>query len=218
MNLGDLSGDILTYIITYGAVALGVTVFLAALGLPFPSTVFVLASGAFVQQGVLNFPSTLVVALLFVVTGDSLSFGMGWLLRGFLQKRFGGLVSWRNAEAYFQTRGGAAIFLTRCLLTPIAVPTNWIAGGSGYRPLRFVAYAAAGELTWLLVYGGLGYLFGSQWEIVSAFISDFSGLLMGLVMLAGGIYWWLRRENGKRSEAGEWAEAESRPQSHIDAV
>lgn len=197
MSLSELSGDILTYIITYGSVALGVTILMAALGVPFPSTVFVLASGAFIQQGVLSFPSTLAMALLFVVAGDFLSFGMGWLLRGFLHRRFGGLESWRNAEAYFQKRGGAAIFLTRCLLTPIAVPTNWIAGSSGYRPLRFVAYAAAGELTWLLVYGGLGYLFGSQWEVVSAFISDFSGLLMGLVIVAGGVYWWLRRENGK---------------------
>jgi len=197
MSLADLSSNILTYIITYGAVALGVTVLLAALGVPFPSTVFVLASGAFIQQGVLDLPSTLAVALLFVVAGDMLSYGMGRLLRGFLQKRFGRLESWRNAESYFQQRGGVAIYLTRCVLTPIAVPTNWIAGGSGYRFLRFVGYAVAGELTWLLIYGGLGYLFGSQWEVVSIFINDFSGLLVGLVMLAGGVYWWLRRENGK---------------------
>lgn len=194
MSLADLSGNILSYIITYGSVALGVTILLAALGVPFPSTVFVLASGAFIQQGVLDLPSTLGVALLFVVTGDTLSYGMGRLLRGFIQRRFGGLESWRNAEAYFQRRGGLAIYLTRCLLTPIAVPTNWIAGSSGYRPLGFVAYAAAGELTWLLAYGGLGYLFGSQWEAVSTFISDFSGLLVGLVLLVGGVYWWWRRE------------------------
>lgn len=196
MSLADLSGQILTYIITYGGVALGVAVFLAAVGVPFPSTVFVLASGAFIQQGVLDLPVTLALALLFVVAGDALSYGMGRLLRGVILRRFGGLESWRNAEGYFQRRGGGAIFLTRWLLTPIAVPTNWIAGSSGYRPLRFVAYAAAGELTWLLIYGGLGYLFGSQWEVVSTFVSDFSGLLVGLVMLAGGLYWWLRRKGG----------------------
>lgn len=194
MSLADLSGNVLSYIITYGSVALGVTILLAALGIPFPSTVFVLASGAFIQQGVLDLPSTLAVALIFVVTGDTLSYGMGRLLRGFIQRRFGGMESWRNAEANFQRRGGVAIYLTRCLLTPIAVPTNWIAGSSGYRPLHFVAYAAAGELTWLLAYGGLGYLFGSQWEAVSTFISDFSGLLVGLVLLAGGVIWWWQRE------------------------
>jgi membrane-associated protein len=121
MSLADLSGNILSYIITYGSVALGVTVLLAALSVPFPSTVFVLASGAFIQQGVLDLPSTLAVALLFVVTGDTLSYGMGRLLRGFMQRRFGKMESWRNAEAYFERRGGVAIYLTRCLLTPIAV-------------------------------------------------------------------------------------------------
>ncbi len=194
MSLADLSGDILSYIITYGSVALGVTVFLAAVGVPFPSTVFVLASGAFIQQGVLDLPTTLAVALLFVVMGDTLGYGMGRLLRVFMQRRFGKIERWRSAEGYFQRRGGIAIYLTRWLLTPIAVPTNWIAGSSGYHPLCFLAYAAAGELTWLVAYGGLGYLFGSQWEVVSRFISDFSGLLAGLVLLAGGVYWWLRRE------------------------
>lgn len=193
MSVSDLSGEILTYIITYGAVALGVTVFLAAVGVPFPSTVFVLASGAFIQQGVLDLPTTLAVALLFVVTGDTLGYGMGRLLRVFMQRRFGKIERWRSAEAYFQRRGGIAIFLTRWLLTPIAVPTNWIAGSSGYHPLRFLAYAAVGELTWLLAYGGLGYLFGSQWVVVSTFVSDFSGLLVGLVLLVGGVYWWVRR-------------------------
>ena len=57
-----------------------------------------------------------------------------------------------------------------------------------------MGYAAAGELTWLLVYGGLDYLFGSQWEAVSTFISDFSGLLVGLVILTGGVVWWVRRK------------------------
>jgi len=96
MSLADLSGEILTYIITYGAVALGVTVLLTALGVPFPSTVFVLASGAFIQQGVLDLPSTLAVSLLFVVAGDTLSYEMGRLLRGFMQRRFGKLAQCRS--------------------------------------------------------------------------------------------------------------------------
>ncbi len=188
----DLNGQILTYIITYGAIALGATVFLAALGFPVPSTVFVIASGAFVEQGILPLPSTLVLALLFVVAGDTLSYGMGRLLRGLLLRRLGGRDVWRDGEAYFQRRGGAAIYLTRCLFTPIAVPTNWIAASSGYHPLRFVFYATAGEVTWLLAYGGLGYLFGSQWSAVGAFVNDFSGLLLGLFLLAAGAYWWRR--------------------------
>jgi membrane protein DedA with SNARE-associated domain len=43
-----------------------------------------------------------------------------------------------------------------------------------------------------LLYGGLGYAFGSQWELISNFISDFSGLLVGLVVLGVGIYLMFR--------------------------
>ena len=192
MSISDLSDSALTYIVTYGAFALGVILLLAAVGLPLPSTFVVLASGAFVQQGVLDLTSALVVGLLCVVLGDTLSYGMGRLLRRPINRRFGGSPAWLRAEEYFQKRGGLAIYLTRCVITPIAVPLNLVAGSSGYASQRFVGYAAAGELTWLLMYGTLGYLFGSQWEAVSTFISDFSGVLVGLAIAGVGVFALLR--------------------------
>lgn len=193
MNLSDLNDLLLTYIVTYGAFAVGGVLFTAALGLPLPSTLFVLASGAFIQQGVLDLYSTAIVALLAAVLGDTLSYGMGRLLRHPIQSRFGQSAAWRNAETYFNQRGALAIYLTRWLLTPIAVPINLVAGSSSYTAGHFVGFAAAGELTWLVGYGTLGYMFGSQWEVVSDFISDFSGVLIGLVIVGAGVYWLLRR-------------------------
>jgi membrane protein DedA with SNARE-associated domain len=193
MNLSDLSSELLTMIVTYGAFALGAVVFLAALGLPIPSTFFVLASGAFIEQGVLDLSSTLIIALICVVLGDTLSYGMGRLLRRVVIARVGETTPWRSAEAYFQRRGALAIYLTRFLLTPIAVPINLVAGSSEYMTMRFVGFAAAGELTWLLVYGSLGYAFGSQWEYVSDLVSNLSGVIVGLVLLGGGVFWLTRR-------------------------
>lgn len=193
MNFSDLNNELLTYIVTYGAFAVGAVVLLGAVGLPLPSTLFVLASGAFIQQGVLDLPSTVVVALVAAVLGDTLSYSLGRLLRRPLLSRYGQSAAWRNAEVYFNRRGAIAIYLTRWLLTPIAVPINLVAGSSRYRLGYFVALAAAGELTWLVGYGTLGYMFGSQWEAMSDFISDFSGLLVGLVIIGVGIYWFMRR-------------------------
>ena len=193
MSASDLSNLALTYVVTYGAVALGLLVMLAAIGAPLPSTFLVLASGAFVQQGVLEMYSTIAITLAFVVLGDVTSYGMGRLLRRPIVARFGGSAAWLRAEAYFAKRGALAVFLTRCLLTPIAVPINLIAGSSGYSTMRFASFAAAGELSWLLCYGGLGYAFGSQWEAISDFIGNFSGLLVGLLILGVGLFWLLRR-------------------------
>ncbi|MEI7770469.1 MAG: DedA family protein [Chloroflexales bacterium] len=193
MNLSDLSSSLLTMIVTYGAFALGAVVFLAAVGLPFPSTFFVLASGAFIQQGVLDLYSTVAVALICVVLGDTTSYGMGRLLRRIVIARVGETAPWRSAEAYFQRRGAISIFLTRFLLTPIAVPINLIAGSSEYAALRFVGFAAAGELIWLALFGSLGYVFGSQWEYVSDLVSNLSGVIVGLVLLGVGVFWLTRK-------------------------
>ncbi len=89
-----------------------------------------------------------------------------------VQRRFGKSPAWRSARASFQQRAGLAIFLTRWLITALAIPTNLIAGGSGYKFSHFMAYDIAGEIMWISLYGGLGYLFGSQWELVYDFIEQ----------------------------------------------
>ena len=96
--------------------------------------------------------------------------------------------------------------LTRCVLMPIAVPVNLVAGSSAYSVWRFAASAVSGEVIWLLGYGAIGYLFGSQWESISAFISHASGRLVG-VLIAGGAAGALIR--GKRhSTTGQRVPAE----------
>jgi membrane-associated protein len=192
MSFSDVSDLLLTYIVTYGAVVLSVVFLVGAVGVPLPCTLCVVAGGAFIQQGVLDLSSTIWLGLAGVLLGDVLSYGMGHLLRRPIEKRYGQSAIWQRAEQYFARRGGIAIFLTRCVLTPIALPINLIAGSSGYQLGRFVAYDAAGELTWLLFYGSLGYFFGSLWEYVSDLIGNASGLLIGLLIAGVGAYALIR--------------------------
>ena len=94
--------------------------------------------------------------------------------------------------------GVTSTTLASTSLTPLAIPTNLIAGSGGYVYWRFLLYDAAGEITWLVVYGGLGYLFGSNWEALSQLLSDLSGLLAGVVLLAIGSYFlWRYRRRAK---------------------
>lgn len=212
MSLSDVNDLLLTYIVTYGAIVLSAVFLAAAVGVPLPSTLCVVAGGAFIQQGVLDLYSTIGLGLAGVLIGDLLSYGMGRLLRRPIEKRYGQSAAWQRAEQYFARRGGLAIFLTRCVLTPIAIPINLIAGSSGYRIERFLAYDAAGELTWLLCYGALGYLFGSQWEYVSDLISNASGLLLGLLIAGVGGYMLLRWQ--RRPAAVPSAPVESVASTH----
>jgi membrane protein DedA with SNARE-associated domain len=188
-----MSDFLLTQMINYGAPVFGALLFLGALGVPIGASVFVIAAGAFSQQGIFNWPLMAILGLIGAIVGDAISFGIGFYARDWVEDRLGGLAAWRNAKESFEARAGLAIYLTRFLITALAVPTNLIAGGSGIQFRRFMIYDSLGELTWILLYGGLGYWFGSQWELVSDFISNFGGLIFGLIVLIAGIVLGRRR-------------------------
>ncbi|HET9910749.1 MAG TPA: VTT domain-containing protein [Anaerolineales bacterium] len=190
-----MSDFLLTLIINYGAPIFALLLLLGALGVPIGASVLVIAAGAFSQQGILNWYSTATLGLIGVVIGDAVSFGVGFYGKEWIERRLGNSPSWKNARDAFDARAGLAVYLTRFLITALAVPTNLIAGSSGIKFRRFMLYDFLGELTWIVLYGGLGYWFGSQWEVVSDFVSNFGGLLLGLVILIAGIVLavrWLR--------------------------
>lgn len=198
----DLSDVLLSAVVTYGAPFFGLFLLLAAAGVPIPTTLLVIAVGAFIRQGFMDLPQAALLGLAGAVLGDSISFGIGWLAGNWLERRYGSSVRWQRARLTFTRNGGMAIYLTRFLLTALSFPVNLIAGGSAYRYRRFLLFATAGEATWILLYGSLGYLFGSQWELISEFINNFSGLTLGITILALGIYLYLRRVRAARAQSG----------------
>ena len=201
MSGNDFSTLALGWIALYGAPVVGVILFLGGLGVPLPVTLIVIASGAFIRQSLLDAYFTPVLGLAATVLGDVTLYGLGYFASGWIEPRFGKASSWINARSTFDQHGGAAIFLTRWLLTAAAVPTTLIAGSSNYRFRNFFVYDSLGELIWVLQYGGLGYAFGSQWELISDFISNFSGFILGALALAAGIYLLFRM--GKKSPPSE---------------
>ena len=195
-----MSDYLLTQIINYGAPLFGLILCLGALGIPVPASILLVAAGAFSQQGFLDWSSIAVFGLLGAVVGDALSFGMGFYAKNWVSKRMEGSPIWKNARDTFEARAGMAVYLTRFLVTALAVPTNLIAGGSGIRFRRFMAYDSLGELTWIILYGGLGYWFGSEWELVSNFINNFGGLILGIVILGVGAWLGLGRRKSTEEE------------------
>jgi membrane protein DedA with SNARE-associated domain len=190
-----MSDFLLTLIINYGAPIFALLLLLGALGVPLGASVLLIAAGAFSQQGILSWPATAAFGLVGAVLGDAIGFGIGFYSKERLERRLGNSPTWKNARETFDERAGLAVFLTRFLITALAVPTNLIAGGSGIKFRRFMIYDFLGEFTWIVLYGGLGYWFGSQWEVVSDFVSNFGGLLFGLIILIAGIVLatrWLR--------------------------
>ena len=99
----------------------------------------------------------------------------------------------------FERWGGLAVFFSRFLLTPLALPINLLAGGTRYTLWRYVGLVVAGEALWVVTFGGMGYLFADQWEAVSALMGKLSGAVAAAALgLAGAVYLLRRAWLGRR--------------------
>jgi membrane protein DedA with SNARE-associated domain len=196
--MSELSDFLLAAMVAFGAPLFGLFVMLGAAGAPFPTSLLVIAAGAFVQQEILNPVEVSLFGIAGAVLGDSISYGVGRLGSLWVGSRYANRPLWQRAAAGFERYGGLAIFFTRFLFTAIATPTNLAAGLGKYPYRRFLTLAIIGQAIWLGGYGSLGYAFGSQWEAVSEFVADFSGLALGITLLSAGIYLYLRRSRGRQ--------------------
>jgi membrane-associated protein len=182
-----MSEYLLTQVINYGAPLLGIIVFIGGLGVPLPCTPLVIAAGAFARQGILPWHTTAFVSIISVVIGDALSYSLGYYAREYVLQRFSGTPQWLQAEESFQKWGPLSIFFSRFLVTAIALPVNLLSGTTRFPFKKFMLYDVLGEIIWIFGYGGLGYLFGSQWEAVNEFLSNFGGLTLGVIIFVVGI-------------------------------
>jgi membrane protein DedA with SNARE-associated domain len=204
-SVSDLA---LAALITYGPLALALTLLLGATGVPFPGAILLMAAGAFARQSFIDWRFAWAAAILGVVLGDTVAYGIGRMGGVWAERRLARMGVWQKATDEFSRRGGWAIFLTRFLITPLGVAVSLIAGISAYPFQRFVLIDLSGELLWVSIYGGIGFALGSQWQAASQFVSDFSGLILGVVLLIVGIalaFRFLWRRGGTNSGAGDGA-------------
>jgi len=181
----------------YGPLTLVLVSYFGSLGIPFPITMVIVAAGAFSRTGLLDWRLALLACLLGATLADHSEYLLGRLAQPWLRQRFGKQDAWRRAQATINHQGGWAILLTRFWLTPLAPAVNVIAG-SRYPYWRFLLLDLAGQLLWVLLYGGLGYLFAAQWEMVSQGLSVLSGLSVAAVVPAYGAYFLMQRRKFQR--------------------
>jgi membrane protein DedA with SNARE-associated domain len=199
--MSELTEAFLTAMLAYGPLALALALLLAALGIPLPATLLLLAAGAFARQGALDGAWAAGLGLLASVLGDSGGYCLG-RCGALVPQRVAGRPSWQRAQATFARRGSLAVLLTRFALTPLALPTNLIAGSTRYAFPRFLLFDAIGELVWVVLYGGLGYLFADRWEALSDLAGNLTGALLGVLAMTIGAVWAYRVQRARRAGIG----------------
>jgi membrane protein DedA with SNARE-associated domain len=188
----QLSSLVLNSLLSYGTPVIMAVLFLSAFGAPLPATLTIIAAGALVRLDLLDSATAMLLGLLAVVIGDNLVYALGRFARRWSQQKFGESDLWRKAQALITRRGGVAIYLTRWLITTPAIPVTLAAAGGGVSYPRFLFYDIAGELTWIAVFGGLGYAFGGQWEQAAAWVASASGPLLAVFATLAGAFILLR--------------------------
>lgn len=147
----------------HGYLVLGAIVFFEAVGVPVPAAVALLAAGAACALHVMNPWVAIVVAVIMMVSGDTIMFFVGrisgWGLLGFLCR-----VSMnpetcilRSAESFYK-RGKATLLVAKFVpgLNTMAPP---LAGSMKMPPGKFLRYDMGGAFFYVLAYGGAGFLF-----------------------------------------------------------
>ena len=193
-----MTDTLLALVPEHGALVLFIATFLSCLAVPIPSSLLMLAAGAFVASGDLAALPVAGAALSGAVLGDQLGYGIG---------HSGGIRLWsrllagrktgppaRRAARELHRRAGMTVYLSRWLFSALGPWVNFAAGATRIGWRRFSLASLLGETTWVALYIGLGIVFGARLEQVGATAGSVIGALAaGLVAVLLGRALWQRR-------------------------
>lgn len=204
-----MSEVILALAVDYGVPLLFAVTLLSCLALPVPSSLLMIAMGGFAASE--DFTLGVVVAAAFsgAIIGDNLGY---WIARG-LGERLGGWLSAHpkraalrhKSEVYMQKYGGASVFFSCWLVAPLGPYVNYVSGLSRFSWPRFALWGMAGEVFWVGIYVGLGYVFADNITAIAELAGNLSGFLAAVVVAIGLGLWLLH--HSKAREAARAAQA-----------
>jgi len=182
-------GDTLQFLVKHGYLVLFASVLAQQLGVPLPSTPFIVAAGALAHSGQLSFVAVLLIASSAALMADLVWFEIG-RVRGTRVLQLLCRISLepdycvRRTENTF-ARYGAKTLVVGKLVPGVSVLATPMAGVYGLPRSRFIVFDGLGILLWIGTFELLGYLFSDQLEDVVAYAARFGGLLS--VLLVGGL-------------------------------
>lgn len=176
-----MSDILLQLVPSYGLWLIGAVTFLSCLAIPVPSSLLMVAGGAFAASGDLSLGLTGGAAYLGAVAGDQTGFAVGRQGIGLVARmdaRGGQRAHLLQKARDFSAKwGGVGVFLSRWLLSPLGPYVNFIGGASGLGWGIFTLGSLTGEAVWVTLYTGLGFVFSGQIEMVADLAGNISGLL-----------------------------------------
>lgn len=180
----SLSDYVLSALGIYGLPLLFAALLVGSVGIPLPASFLLLAAGSFVAQDDLSLWPVLGLAAAGAILGDNIGYALGrwggrrqftWLGKLFTKDRMS------RTENWLKRWGGAGVFFSRWLLTPLGPVVNITSGLTRYSWPRFLFYGITGEVLWVVLYVLLGKFFSGQVQAMSEFFGDLTWVMIGLL-------------------------------------
>jgi len=167
---------------------------LVVVGVIVPGAVLMLAFGALIETGGLNFWSICTWAVVGAVIGDGLSYLVGYYFRERLVRiwPFRTHPQWIDAgQAFFQRHGGKSVLLGR-FVGPLRATVPAVAGMLRMSPLRFLFYTVCSALLWAPAYLMPGIAFAASLELAAQVAWRLAVLVVLLLLLLFCSAWLAR--------------------------
>lgn len=188
----------------YGVLVIFASAFLSCLAIPIPTSLMMLTGGALIASGDLTVWQVVVAAFLGAVLGDQAGYLLGRIWGKQITRRLERAPSraavLARARGLIARRGTLGVFLSTWAVAPLGPWVNFIAGATGLSWLRFTAGDVLGEVFWVSIYVGLGYVFFDQIANVADIMSDLIGLVVALVTAVAAAIWIKAILRAKASE------------------
>jgi membrane protein DedA with SNARE-associated domain len=170
------------------------------LGFVLPGETAVLLGGFLASTGRVSVVLLAVVVVVAAIVGDSVGYEVGKrlgprLLRTRMFQRHQDRVD--RARAFLDGRGASAIFIGRFTAFLRAV-TPGLAGLSGMRYRRFLAWNAAGGLVWGVGCVVAGYVAGSSYEQVAGYLGQGGAVAAAAFVVVALLAWRVTRRRAGR--------------------
>jgi len=150
----------------YGYLAVVGLVLFEDFGLPVPGETILILAAVYAGTGRLNVLLVGLLGFLAAVLGDNIGFAIGHVGGQRLIKRYGRYIFLTpnridRTTAFFERHGGWIIILAR-FIEGLRQANGIIAGTSGIRWTRFLAFNAIGAALWVATWTSAGYFAGNH--------------------------------------------------------
>ena len=201
--------------------ALPAIIGLESFGVPSPGETALILASVLASEGKLQIWLVLVIGISSAIVGDTIGYELGRHLGREILTARGPLKRERiraidAGERFFHKHGNKTVFFARWI-TGVRSAAAWLAGIDRMHYPTFLAYNAAGAITWGVTFGLVGYFGGQAAADVITKVGSYALIAVGAAAVIAFVVWRLRkRRAAPSSPEGEEGEEPATPAPRPD--